>query len=234
MAESPANPRQRTAVVAGATGLVGRELLTLLLRDRRTSSVIALSRRPLTRRHGKLTVVDAAFDRLADVLAVATAQGRPIDVFCCLGTTIAAAGSEDAFRRVDHGFVVALARWAQQVAARRMIVISALGADPASRVFYNRVKGETENDLRALQLPSLVIVRPSLLLGKRDEFRPGERLAQALTTPLRGLIPARVRPIKAADVAQAMLDVANETTPPAVVDSKAMQGAAERSSPRPR
>ena len=230
MAQIAPNTMQRTAVVAGATGLVGGELVTRLLRDARISSVIALSRRPLTKRHDKLIVVDAAFDRLAQVFVASTASKHPIDVFCCLGTTIAAAGSQDAFRRVDHDFVIALAQWAKQVAARRMIVISALGADPASRAFYNRVKGETESDLRALRLPSLVIVRPSLLLGERDAFRPGERLAQLVSAPLGRLIPARLRPIAAADVAQAMLDLANETSPPAVVNSEAMLGAAERSS----
>jgi uncharacterized protein YbjT (DUF2867 family) len=109
-----------------------------------------------------------------------------------------------------------------------MVVISALGADAASRVFYNRVKGEAERDLAALALPSLVIVRPSLLSGERSEFRFGERAALALTAPWRGFIPARVRPIAAADVAQAMIDAALADRPPAVLESAAMQGAAGR------
>jgi uncharacterized protein YbjT (DUF2867 family) len=109
-----------------------------------------------------------------------------------------------------------------------MIVVSAAGADPASRVFYSRVKGETERDLAALQLQSLVIVRPSLLAGERDEFRLGERMALIATRPFRALIPAGVRPIDAAAVARAMLDAALADAPPAVIDSAAMQGAGRR------
>jgi uncharacterized protein YbjT (DUF2867 family) len=109
-----------------------------------------------------------------------------------------------------------------------MITISAMGADPASRVFYNRVKGETERDLAALRLRSLVVVRPSLLSGHRDEFRLGERLALTAARPFRALIPAGVRPIAAADVARAMLDAALADAPPAVIDSAAMQGASRR------
>ena len=124
--------------------------------------------------------------------------------------------------------MLALGRWARGVRAHRMIVISAAGADAASRVFYNRVKGETERDLAALRLRSLVIVRPSLLSGQRDEFRLGERLALIATRPFRALIPAGVRPIAAADVARAMLDAALADAPPAVIDSAAMQGAGSR------
>jgi uncharacterized protein YbjT (DUF2867 family) len=109
-----------------------------------------------------------------------------------------------------------------------MIVISAVGADPASGVFYNRVKGETERDLAALRLRSLVIARPSLLSGQRDEFRLGERLALIATQPFRRLIPAGMRPIDAADVARAMLDAALADAPSAVIDSAAMQGAGRR------
>lgn len=217
----------RTAVVAGATGLVGRELVIRLLRDRRYARVVALARRPLPWTDLRLEVVDAAYDRLAAVLRGVAGEQRPFDVFCCLGTTIRVAGSEEAFRRVDHDYVLALGRWARAAGAHRMVVISAVGADAESRVFYNRVKGETERDLAALGLGSLVIVRPSLLAGDREEFRPGERLALIATRPLRALLPAAVRPIAAADVAQSMLDAALADAPPAVIDSASMQGAAD-------
>jgi len=217
----------RTAVVAGPTGLVGSRLLGLLLREPRYRRVVALSRRALEP-ESKLEVVDADYDRLDQVLAKVTSADRPIDVFCCLGTTIGRAGSKEAFRRVDRDYVLALGRWARGARAHRMIVISAAGADPASGLFYNRVKGETERDLAALRLQSLVIARPSLLSGQRDEFRLGERLALIATRPFRGLIPAGVRPIDAADVAQAMLDAALADAPPAVIDSATMQGAGGR------
>ena len=220
------DPARRVAVVAGATGLVGSELVRRLLAEP-SYRVVALTRRPLALADPKLVQVAAEFERLSATLATVTAASTA-DVFCCLGTTIGAAGSEAAFRRVDHDFVLALGRWAAHVRARRMIVISALGADAASRVFYNRVKGETERDLAALGLPSLVIVRPSLLSGGRAEFRLGERIALTLATPLRKLIPARVRPIAAADVAQAMIDAARADRAPGVIESAAMQGAAER------
>lgn len=218
---------RRTAVVAGATGLVGRELTIRLLGERRYEHVVALARRPLPLTDARLTVVDAAYDRLSSVLNGVSDKDGPLDVFCCLGTTIRAAGSEEAFRRVDHDYVLALGRWARARGARRMVVISALGADAASRVFYNRVKGETERDLAALGLASLVIVRPSLLAGDREEFRVGERLALIATRPLRALLPAGVRPIAAADVAQSMLNAALADAPPALIDSAAMQGAAD-------
>lgn len=217
----------RTAIVAGPTGLVGSRLLDIVLQEPRYRRVVALSRRPLES-GPKLEVIDADYDRLDHVLGSVTSADRPVDVFCCLGTTIGRAGSKEAFRRVDHDYVLALGRWACSARAHRMIVISAVGADPASGVFYNRVKGETERDLAALQLQSLVIVRPSLLAGQRDEFRLGERLALIATRPFRGLIPPGVRPIDGADVARAMLDAALADAPPAVIDSATMQGAGGR------
>jgi len=213
------------AVVAGPTGLVGRDLMARLLRHPRYARVIALSRKPLAG-NARLTVVDADYERLDTVLRDVPRRDVAIDVFCCLGTTIRTAGSEAAFRRVDHDYVLALGRWAHAARAHRMVVVSALGANVASRTFYSRVKGETEKDLEALGLASLVIVRPSLLAGHRDEFRLGERLALLATAPLRGLLPAGVRPIAAADVAQAMLDAALADSPPRVIESAAMQGAA--------
>jgi uncharacterized protein YbjT (DUF2867 family) len=219
---------QRAAVVAGATGLVGREVMRRLLAGKHYGRVVALARRPLALSDVRLVLATADFERLDQVLGPATLGVADIDVFCCLGTTISVAGSEDAFRRVDRDYVVALGRWAAQVGARRMIVVSAIGADAASRAFYNRVKGEMEHALVALNLRSLVIVRPSLLSGQRAEFRLGERVALAVAAPLRKLIPAKLRPISAADVAQAMIDAARATCPPGVVESAQMQGAAKR------
>lgn len=228
MREERFDPASRVAVVAGASGLVGSELVQRLLAEPSYQRVVALARRPLALSDARMEVVTADFERLEPTLASATKGAGALDVFCCLGTTIAVAGSEAAFRRVDHDFVVALGRWAVRAGARRLVVVSALGADAASRVFYNRVKGETERDLAALGLPSLVILRPSLLHGNRSEFRFGERVALALTAPWRRLIPARVRPIAAADVAQSMIDAAFADRPSAVIESAAMQGAAGR------
>jgi uncharacterized protein YbjT (DUF2867 family) len=219
---------QRSAVVAGASGLVGRELTGRLLGTPAYDRVIAPVRRPLAIAHDRLTEVDAAYDRLPAALAPHLSRRAPVDVFCCLGTTLRAAGSQAAFRRVDHDHVLALGRWARSAGARRMVVVSALGADPASGVFYNRVKGETERDLAALGLASLVIVRPSLLVGDRAEFRLGERLALLAARPLRALLPRAIRPVAAADVAQSMIDAALDDRPPPVIESAALHGAAAR------
>jgi uncharacterized protein YbjT (DUF2867 family) len=141
------------------------------------------------------------------------------EAVCALGTTLAVAGSEAAFRAVDHDAVLAFARAARTAGVRRFGVVSALGADPASRQFYSRVKGETEQALRALDFPVLIIARPSLLSGDRGSLgqpgRPLERLGLWLTRPVAGLLPARVRPIPATVVARALLR-ALPASPPGV------------------
>jgi uncharacterized protein YbjT (DUF2867 family) len=219
------NSKPRTAVVAGATGLIGSELVSRLLAATIYSRVIALARRPPGTRDARLQVVAVDFDQLDRVLAPHLGHRDLIDAYCCLGTTFKTAGSKQQFRRVDHDYVLAFGRWAHRVGVRRMIVVSALGADSASRVFYNRVKGETERDLAALGLASLVIVRPSLLAGERSEFRLGERLALAVARPLAALLPAGLRPVAAADVAQAMVDAALAEQPPSIIESAALHRA---------
>jgi uncharacterized protein YbjT (DUF2867 family) len=216
----------RVAVLAGATGLVGSCLLQQLLAAPELAHVYALSRRPLPPAP-RLTTCVADFAQLDQGLAAVPARAQ-IDVYCALGTTIRQAGSEQAFRAVDHDCVVALGRWALAHHARRMLLVSALGADANSGVFYNRVKGETEQALRALGLATLVIARPSLLDGPRTERRVGEQAALLLMRPLGRLLPAAVRPVAAADVAAALLLAARSEAPPAVLTSAAMQGAAAR------
>ncbi len=191
-----------TALLAGASGLIGREVarhwtgpgpLHLLLR--RPQAAPALQA-PLHR----VQVVD--FEALPPLPQAELA-------FCCLGTTSKAAGSQAAFQAVDHRAVLAFARAAQRAGVRHFAVVSALGASPKSGTFYNRVKGEMEAELGTLGFASLVIARPSLLVGDRATLgqaaRPGERLALALTAPLRSFIPAAWRPIEAAVVARALL-----------------------------
>jgi len=132
-------------------------------------------------------------------------------VYCCLGTTIKKAGSQDAFRRVDHDYVVALAQAAKQAGARRFLLVSALGANPRSHIFYNRVKGEVERDVSAVAFAAVHIFRPSLLLGERAESRPLERLGTLAFGVLAPLLvgPLRpYRPIAAEAVAQAMVRAA--------------------------
>jgi uncharacterized protein YbjT (DUF2867 family) len=220
---------RKTAVVAGSTGLVGSRLIELLVAAPEYQRVIALARRPGESADGTLQWRAADFDHLDALLGdVRGSTAAPLDVFCCLGTTIKTAGSEEAFRRVDFDYVIGLGRWASQASARRMVVVSALGANSASRVFYKRVKGEAEQALRALGLASLVILQPSLLDGSRKEFRLGERLTLAALRPVRGLFPRSVRPVRDVDVAATMLEAARADTSPGMIASAAMHGAANR------
>ena len=190
---------RRIALLAGATGLVGRELLPLLLDDGDIEEVVVLSRRPLATPHPKLQQGIIAFDQLQNFVL------PPVDDFyCCLGTTIRQAGSREAFREVDVVYPVTIARMALAAGATRCFFVSAMGADPKSRVFYNQMKGELEEELMQLELRTVYAFRPSLLAGDRTEFRAAERVALALALPLSFLLPPRIRPIAAADVARAM------------------------------
>lgn len=215
-----------TAIVAGATGLVGTALLARLCADHDYARVVALARRPPAAVDARLECRQARFDALDEVLG--DLRGARPDVYCCLGTTIAKAGSQAAFRAVDFDAVVALARWAKAAQARRFVLVSAMGADAASRVFYNRVKGEAEDAVRRDGPASVVVLRPGLLDGPRAEFRLGERIGLALTRPLRGILPAALRPVHADDVAAAMVEAARAQAPKPVIPSAAIQGAASR------
>ena len=193
-----------TALIAGASGLVGGHLLRELLAADEYDRVVAVGRRPLPASHPKLTSVVAEFTALDRVAAELKAD----DAFCCLGSTRREAGSPEAFRAVDHGAVLAFAWAAQRAGARRLFAVSALGADASSRIFYNRVKGETEEALRVLHFATLALLRPGLLLGRRARPRPGERLAAAalwFVEPLLFGRLAKYRAIDAVVVARAML-----------------------------
>jgi uncharacterized protein YbjT (DUF2867 family) len=196
----------RTALVAGASGLVGGFVLDGLLESPLYQQVCSLGRRPLPKQHPKLTQLTVDFARL-EHQALPAAE----DAFCCLGTLIKKAGSQEAFRAVDHDAVLAFAQAARKAGARRFLLVSALGADAGSRIFYNRVKGEAEEHLKAVGFESLVLLRPSLLLGDRTESRPGERVAIVLSRALRPLLrPLASRPIEAHTVARAMLSLARD------------------------
>jgi uncharacterized protein YbjT (DUF2867 family) len=213
----------RRALIAGATGLVGARLLQALLADRAYGTVRVFARRPLAVEHPKLVVEVIDFDRLQDVRFP-----RVDDVFCCLGTTIAAAGSRAAFRRVDYDYPLAIARAALAAHARQFLFVSAMGADPRSKVFYSRVKGELEQAVAGLGYRSVVAFRPSLLAGDRQQHRLGERAALAVLQPLRFLVPRKYRPVAAVAVAQAMLTCASRGHAGfTVIESDAMQGSAE-------
>ncbi|QFT23920.1 hypothetical protein FIV02_20330 [Pseudomonas sp. THAF187a] len=187
-------------LIAGATGLTGEHLLDRLLSEPTVARVLAPTRRPLAA-HPHLENPVGELQGLLPQLS-----GQVDTAFCCLGSTIKQAGSQDAFRAIDHDLILAFARRARELGARHLVVISALGANPNSSVFYNRVKGETEEALKAMGWPQLTITRPSLLLGARHEFRLGERLA----APLLRWLPGKYRGIDACALARALWRLALE------------------------
>jgi len=197
----------RSTVLVGASGLVGAECLKLLLADPAFARVVILARRPLegVSAAPKLAAHVVDFSRLEAQADLFTAD----QLICCLGTTISKAGSKERFRAVDFGIPLALAKLGAERGVRHFLLVSALGADARSRVFYNRVKGELEDALTALPFRSLSIVRPSLLLGDRREFRLGERIAQHLAF----LMPGKYAAIPARDVAAALVRLAKEDAP---------------------
>lgn len=190
-----------TAIVAGATGLVGTLLLRRLLDSQRYDQVIALSRHPITISHPKLRNLLTNFRDLDTVLATV----RPDDVFCCLGTTMAKAGSREKFREVDYEYPLALAKITLALGAAQYLLVSALGANEHSTIYYNKIKGQVEGAIRALEFRTIHIFRPSLLLGTRKEKRPGEDVAKTLYKFFRFLIPEKYSAVAAEKVADAML-----------------------------
>lgn len=187
-------------LLVGATGLVGRHCLARLQVDARVTEIVVLQRAPTTMQPEQRTTRQRVdFEHLA---ALPESAFKVDAVICALGTTIRTAGSQTAFRRVDHDHVLDVARRARAAGATRFGLVSALGADARSRVFYNRVKGEVEDAISALGFASLSIARPSLLLGQRGEHRLGEKLA----TPLMLWLPRRWRAVPALNVAQALVD----------------------------
>jgi len=196
-----------SVALLGATGLVGRHCLDLLASDRSFERIVAIARRKFA---------EATAPRVeAQIVDVEHLEQRPdlfrVDqVICALGTTIkAAGGSKSKFREIDLEIPLTAAKLALKEGARHYLLVSALGANAQSRIFYNRVKGELEDALRTLGYRSVTIVRPSLLLGDRAEFRLGEEVAKRLAW----IVPGRYRPIHARAVAAALVRSAKEDVP---------------------
>ena len=198
----------RTALIAGASGLVGGECLARLLASAAYGRVVVLTRRDLG---GTLRGSPRAVQVIGDFarLDAVAEQLRADDVFCALGTTIRKAGSQQKFREVDFEYSRRLAKIARRNGARHFSLVSAAGASRASPFFYSRIKGELEDALRGMDWPSLAILRPSVIAGDRAESRPLERLAeQALR-----FAPAAWRPVHARDIAAAMVQAALDAQP---------------------
>jgi uncharacterized protein YbjT (DUF2867 family) len=194
----------KVALLAGASGLVGGYVLDALLDAGDYGRVFAVTRRPLGREHPRLANRVVLFEKLDSQLTGLTCH----TAFCCLGTTIRAAGSQEAFRRVDLDYVLAFARVAKAAQAQRFLVVSAVGADRSSQNFYLRTKGEMEQGLLDMRFASLDILQPGLLLGWRREMRPLELAARVLMPILNPLLLGSLsvyRGIPADTVARAMV-----------------------------
>jgi uncharacterized protein YbjT (DUF2867 family) len=208
----------RRVLVAGATGLVGGEILAGLVADEGVAEVRVLVRRPLDR--GALTPKVRELVADFDALDANPDWFRVDQVLCALGTTIRKAGSRDAFRRVDFDYPFAVARLAHAQGARHFLLVSSAGADARSRVFYSRVKGELEDAVRAVGFTALTIARPSVLIGPREERRAGELVLKRLAP----LFPGAWKPVHAKQVASALVRAARDGTPGvAILDNAALR-----------
>ena len=174
------NMSTRTALLIGATGLTGGQLLHELLNNATYSKVVAIVRKPLTLHHPKLENLVVDFEKLD----LYKEQIKADDVYCAIGTTIAKAGSQEAFRKVDFDYPLQIAKLALWNGARRFILVSSAGANPKSSIFYSRTKGELEEALKALKYEAVIILRPSILLGDRKEQRTGEAMGMFVAEKL--------------------------------------------------
>ncbi|MBC6367356.1 oxidoreductase [Algoriphagus sp. AK58] len=217
----------KIALLSGTSGLVGMQLLHQLMKSAQYDFILSVGRRKLALKHNKLIQIDGDLFKLSswdwegkirseslggeytDLLEAIKEKKAEIHAFSSLGTTIKVAGSKEKFYAIDHDLVIGFAAWAKKIGASKFLYVSAIGADATSSVFYNKVKGETEEDLKAFQFGYLGLFRPSLLLGHRNEFRFGEQVATVFMKPLVWLRLAKnIRPIYDHQVAKSMVKTA--------------------------
>jgi uncharacterized protein YbjT (DUF2867 family) len=195
-----------TALIVGSTGLIGNQLVELLLDDDRYTQVTAIARTSLPFSHPKLKLIIADFDSIESQKEKLVAD----DIFCCLGTTIKSAKSKEAFRKIDFDYPLLIAKLTKALGAKQFLLVSALGANKASSVFYNKVKGEIEEAISSIGFESCHVFRPSLLLGSRIEKREGERSMQKIFSAVGFLIPKKYKAIESIKVARGMLAIAKK------------------------
>ncbi len=201
------NKNTKTALLVGASGLVGGNCLHFLIEEPLYKRVTVLVRKPLAITHKKLLQHVIDFGELETLGECLSAD----DVYCCLGTTIKKAGTQEAFRKVDFDYPVKIAALSQHCGANQFLLVSSLGADPHSRIFFNRVKGEVEEAIRKISFTAFDIFRPSLLLGERNEHRTGEKAGAFVMSGLKYVLGGplkKYRAIQARDVAKAMVRAA--------------------------
>jgi uncharacterized protein YbjT (DUF2867 family) len=195
----------KTALIAGSTGLIGKQLLQMLLNSDRYSKVVAITRNDLPA-HPKLVVLKVEFEKPEQWAESLIGD----DVFCCLGTTMAKAESKENFYKVDFSYPLFIAKAAHSHGAKQYLLVSALGANKESSIYYNRVKGEIEDSIKQIRYKAIHIFRPSLLLGSRDEKRSGEDAAKIFYKIFGFLIPKKYQAIDSHKVAKAMITLASQ------------------------
>lgn len=196
------------ATIIGSTGLIGTHLLNLLINNPDYSTVRILIRRPVEFSHPKLEKKLVDFNDMESFRLVL--EGTEV-IFCCIGTTMKKMkGDKEAYRKIDYDIAVHAAQLGKACGCEKFVLVSAVGADSSSRNFYLKLKGETEEGVQASGIESVYILRPSLLIGNRKEFRAGEKLATWLMPLFAFLLPARYRPVKASDVAKAMVNAVKD------------------------
>lgn len=202
--------KNKTATLIGATGLIGSQLLDLLQDDSEFSEIKILVRRPIKIDNPKVKVSIIDFNNEESFQS--EISGSSV-VFCAVGTTNKKTkGDKNEYRKVDYYIPVTAAKLSLKTGCEKFVVVSAYGANSKSNSFYTSLKGEVEDTLSSLNIPSLSIFRPSLLLGKRQEFRFGEIIATFLMKSLSFLLPSKIKPIKASDVAKSMLEASKADT----------------------
>lgn len=200
----------QTATLIGATGLIGGHLLEALRNDPNFSSIKVLVRRPVDFSHPKVQVIQVDFgDETAYQQAIA---GSDV-VFCAVGTTLKQVDSDMvAYRKIDYDIPVNAARFCAATYCPKFLLVSSVGANSKSGNFYLKLKGEVEEKVSSLGVPSVSIFRPSMLMGRKNGFRFGEKAAEVLMVALAFLIPAKYKAIQAAEVAKAMVSVSKQNT----------------------
>lgn len=234
----------KIALLSGTSGLVGMQLLHQLMKSAQYDFILSVGRRKLALKHNKLIQIEGDLFKLSSwdwegkiqaealggeynaLLDAVKEKRAEIHAYSSLGTTIKVAGSKEKFYAIDHDLVIGFAAWTKKLGATKFLYVSAMGADASSSIFYNKVKGETEEDLKAFQFSYLGLFRPSLLLGNRHEFRFGEQVASVVMKPLVWLKLAKnIRPIYDHQVAKAMVKTAlsSPLTPVEIITSGQMQ-----------
>ncbi len=200
----------KKALIIGASGLVGSHLLNLLLADARYAQVVSLVRKGSGIQHAKLQEQICDFSNLT---SYENLFSQVDDLFICIGTTKQKTPDQNAYYAIDYGIPTLSASIAKHMGVKTIAVVSAMGANANSRIFYNATKGKMEDYLKALNIPHLIIVRPSLIAGHRSEKRIGEQIAKVVFNAFNFLIPRKYRAIEAKDIARAMLLLAQESSP---------------------